>query len=48
MCDIGYEASMEGKCTVNCGDKIIIAPEECDDGNMIPYDGCHECKISCP
>ena len=30
-----------------CGDKIITAPEECDDGNTTPGDGCDACKFSC-
>ncbi|CAD8166678.1 unnamed protein product [Paramecium octaurelia] len=30
-----------------CGDLKVTLDEECDDGNMIPYDGCYECKFSC-
>lgn len=32
----------------SCGDGILsIGLEECDDVNLIPYDGCYECKIHC-
>lgn len=27
-------------CTSTCGDGIIAADEECDDGNVVPTDGC--------
>ena len=30
-----------------CGDKIVTAPEECDDGNTTNGDGCDSCKFSC-
>ena len=29
----------------NCSDKIYTISEECDDGNLIDYDGCTRCKI---
>ncbi|CAD8112910.1 unnamed protein product [Paramecium sonneborni] len=35
-------------CVQICGDLQITQLEECDDGNNIPYDGCHLCKYSCP
>ncbi|CAK68064.1 unnamed protein product (macronuclear) [Paramecium tetraurelia] len=31
-----------------CGDLIITCDEECDDGNRVENDGCHNCKYSCP
>ncbi|CAD8079960.1 unnamed protein product [Paramecium primaurelia] len=35
-------------CTPICGDGIVIEEtEQCDDGNDIKYDGCHECQFSC-
>ncbi|CAK78946.1 unnamed protein product (macronuclear) [Paramecium tetraurelia] len=37
-----------GNCSPICGDRILISQEECDDGNQIPYDGCNNCKFSCP
>lgn len=29
-----------------CGNKALNAGEECDDGNDIPGDGCHQCKLA--
>lgn len=29
----------------NCNDGIWTTAEECDDGNLIPRDGCTDCKI---
>ncbi|CAD8057334.1 unnamed protein product [Paramecium sonneborni] len=34
-------------CKPICGDKLIVIQEDCDDGNLIPFDGCHFCKYSC-
>ena len=25
---------------IGCGDGVVVAPERCDDGNTVPYDGC--------
>jgi cysteine-rich repeat protein len=38
-----------GVCVASrCGDKIVTAPEECDDGNVTDGDGCDSnCKFSC-
>ncbi len=38
-----------GNCmSGSCGDKIVSAPEECDDGNSTTGDGCEgTCKFSC-
>ncbi|CAD8108861.1 unnamed protein product [Paramecium primaurelia] len=30
-----------------CGDTIVQEYEECDDGNMDPFDGCFNCLYSC-
>ncbi|CAD8063532.1 unnamed protein product [Paramecium primaurelia] len=30
-----------------CGDGITSVDEDCDDGNLIPFDGCFNCKYSC-
>ncbi|CAD8108670.1 unnamed protein product [Paramecium sonneborni] len=30
-----------------CGDTIIQEYEECDDGNLYPFDGCFNCVYSC-
>lgn len=34
-------------CESICGDSLIVANEQCDDGNIDNYDGCYECKYSC-
>ncbi|CAK62586.1 unnamed protein product (macronuclear) [Paramecium tetraurelia] len=47
-CKVGWEYQIsQRKCIPICGDLIITYLEECDDGNMIPYDGCYQCKFSC-
>jgi cysteine-rich repeat protein len=34
--------------TGNCGDKVVQAPEECDDGNNVDKDGCSNgCEWNC-
>lgn len=45
-----YDISSLGDFNNNyyCGDKIINNNEECDDGNLIPFDGCFNCEFSCP
>ncbi|CAD8212380.1 unnamed protein product [Paramecium pentaurelia] len=49
MCDTSWDYnSLNKNCEPSCGDKIITGNELCDDGNDIPYDGCHECQFSCP
>ncbi|CAK82971.1 unnamed protein product (macronuclear) [Paramecium tetraurelia] len=35
------------QCFPYCGDKLVVGNEECDDGNIIPYDGCYQCKYQC-
>ncbi|CAD8153745.1 unnamed protein product [Paramecium octaurelia] len=34
-------------CQSICGDGLKVPEEDCDDGNLIPFDGCHGCKYSC-
>ncbi|CAD8169247.1 unnamed protein product [Paramecium pentaurelia] len=49
MCDTRWEYnSVNQICVPLCGDKYITANEECDDGNDLPFDGCHQCQFSCP
>lgn len=39
---------INGVCLPICGDSIVTLEfEQCDDGNDIPFDGCHECQYSC-
>ncbi|CAD8205824.1 unnamed protein product [Paramecium pentaurelia] len=46
-CDLEYEF-VNNNCLSICGDKIVTKEEECDDGNTIQFDGCFNCKYSCP
>ncbi|CAD8109131.1 unnamed protein product [Paramecium sonneborni] len=47
VCNVeGWELTIY-RCSTICGDQLILGTEECDDGNLIPYDGCYECKFSC-
>ncbi|CAD8059006.1 unnamed protein product [Paramecium sonneborni] len=47
VCNVeGWELTIN-RCTTICGDQLILGTEECEDGNLIPYDGCFECKFSC-
>lgn len=51
-CDDGMQtATCDGDCTIAvCGDTYInpLAGENCDDGNMIPDDGCDNCFSNTP
>lgn len=43
-CDSGYYLNLfDNLCYPSCGDKLIVKEEDCDDGNLLPFDGCHEC-----
>ncbi|CAK78608.1 unnamed protein product (macronuclear) [Paramecium tetraurelia] len=44
-CQFGDSPSQQ--CSQFCGDKIVQQTEECDDGNSIPFDGCHNCQYNC-
>ncbi len=34
------------QCFAHCGDGLVLAGEECDDGNTVDNDGCdHNCKV---
>ncbi|CAD8118577.1 unnamed protein product [Paramecium sonneborni] len=35
------------ECSTFCGDGIVGDLEQCDDGNLLPYDGCYKCKFQC-
>ncbi|CAD8044305.1 unnamed protein product [Paramecium primaurelia] len=48
-CLMGWQyIEINNSCIPICGDLILTQQEECDDGNEYPYDGCHNCKFSCP
>ncbi|CAD8194870.1 unnamed protein product [Paramecium octaurelia] len=38
---------LSNQCQPICGDNLIYGTEECDDGNLIPFDGCFNCKFQC-
>ena len=45
-CVIGWEINPLNICQGICGDSIVAHPyEECDDGNLEPFDGCYECRF---
>ncbi|CAD8069621.1 unnamed protein product [Paramecium sonneborni] len=46
-CGNGYN-NVNNQCLPICGDLIIVAEEDCDDGNSIQFDGCHNCRFQCP
>ncbi|CAD8129340.1 unnamed protein product [Paramecium sonneborni] len=46
-CEEGYEF-VNNTCLSVCGDLLVAKEEDCDDGNTQPYDGCFDCKYSCP
>ncbi|CAK90081.1 unnamed protein product, partial (macronuclear) [Paramecium tetraurelia] len=39
--------TLDNQCISYCGDGYLSDYEECDDGNIIPYDGCHQCVFQC-
>ncbi|CAK70789.1 unnamed protein product (macronuclear) [Paramecium tetraurelia] len=47
VCPLGYN-TVNNQCKPICGDLIIVAGEQCDDGNLIQFDGCHNCRYQCP
>ncbi|CAD8189435.1 unnamed protein product [Paramecium pentaurelia] len=46
VCQSGFQ-NINGTCTPICGDKLVVADEQCDDGNIIFEDGCHVCSKPC-
>ncbi|CAK63539.1 unnamed protein product (macronuclear) [Paramecium tetraurelia] len=46
QCQVGFRL-IENKCQNICGDELIVSGEDCDDGNISPYDGCHFCQFHC-
>jgi cysteine-rich repeat protein len=43
----GAASSGGGRVGPLCGDGTIEGPEECDDSNQAPGDGCHDCSVQC-
>ncbi|CAD8055706.1 unnamed protein product [Paramecium primaurelia] len=47
-CAFGWKLNAQNRCETYCGDGYVIPQyEDCDDGNLIPYDGCYECNYQC-
>ncbi|CAD8053041.1 unnamed protein product [Paramecium primaurelia] len=34
-------------CVPICGDRYVVDQEQCDDGNLDPFDGCFNCQYQC-
>ncbi|CAD8189606.1 unnamed protein product [Paramecium octaurelia] len=41
-----YEKGLN-PCIPICGDGFVVDEEQCDDGNMDPFDGCFSCQYQC-
>lgn len=39
-CPTGATIATDTDCAARCGDRVVTAPETCDDGNMTSGDGC--------
>ncbi|CAK63285.1 unnamed protein product (macronuclear) [Paramecium tetraurelia] len=46
QCKEGYR-NIDNMCETICGDGYVTADEQCDDGNFIFEDGCHQCLKVC-
>ncbi len=40
VCDGGAGCGMDCRTIAGCGDGMVVAPEQCDDGNTTRWDGC--------
>jgi cysteine-rich repeat protein len=48
-CDLTDNAVSDASCAPECGDAVLEFPEQCDDGDTIPGDGCDEtCNAELP
>lgn len=47
-CGAGGHVCRSTQCVPTvCGDGLVTAPEECDDANTNPADGCDSCRFTC-
>ncbi|CAD8149907.1 unnamed protein product [Paramecium octaurelia] len=46
QCTSGYVLK-KSECLPKCGDYQIEKQEQCDDGNIVRFDGCHNCQNEC-
>jgi len=42
-CGAGYIANAVTQTCTKCGNGVMDAGEACDDGNILPNDGCYNC-----
>ena len=42
-CPSGCNQTNDGDCEALCGNRVVEAGEDCDDGNMVATDGCDMC-----
>ncbi|CAD8061954.1 unnamed protein product [Paramecium sonneborni] len=47
ICASGYN-NVNDQCIPICGDLQVVTEENCDDGNSIQFDRCHNCRFQCP
>ncbi|CAK71463.1 unnamed protein product (macronuclear) [Paramecium tetraurelia] len=48
VCAYGWQLNENHRCGTICGDQYVVPRfEDCDDGNLLPYDGCYECNYQC-
>ncbi len=46
--DGGVDGGTDGGAGPVCGDGVVQAPEQCDDGNEVAFDGCEsDCRFTC-
>ncbi|CAD8181855.1 unnamed protein product [Paramecium octaurelia] len=45
QCPYGFPLDLD--CGGICGNGVIDKTEQCDDGNIFPFDGCFNCQYSC-
>ncbi|HKP64886.1 MAG TPA: DUF4215 domain-containing protein [Polyangiales bacterium] len=43
-CPEGASANVDSDCKAQCGNRVVEAGEQCDDGNDVAGDSCFECK----
>jgi cysteine-rich repeat protein len=47
-CPPGASANNDSDCRAVCGNKVVEAGEQCDDGNQNAGDGCVDCRTESP
>ena len=44
-CPAGANGANDRDCISVCGNAVVEPGEECDDGNNVPGDACHQCRL---